>query len=285
MSTKDYVPYDFRKAGLTDETAAAMKIWITKTSYAIVDTWRSFSAAPAAISLARLNTETFASATELVDGNYVGAIVEFNGGTNESIWTLAPKDVHLLIAEFLGLPDDAQPPERAVTSFEQDLCEKFFHYLIQALAENFPGSDAIPGRMKETLPNPKRVRLFRSSDTVTTTHLIIKLPRGDVMIQWILPKQNTVEMLSGVVDRRAKPKKESGDPREVVERVPVEIVGVLGEMTLSLNQLSTMKAGDVFVLNQKIDQPLIALVDGKPFYECWPGKIGSTQGLEISTCL
>jgi flagellar motor switch protein FliM len=156
---------------------------------------------------------------------------------------------------------------------------------VQALADNFPGSDPIPGSLKEMVPNPKRVRLFRASDAVTTTNIQIQLPRGELGIQWILPKHSTVEMMEGVVDRRAKPKTASGNPKEIVERMPVEIVGLLGEITLSLNQLASMKSGDVFVLNQKIDEPLVALIDGKPYYECWPGRIGNTQGLEISTCL
>jgi flagellar motor switch protein FliM len=192
-----------------------------------------------------------------------------------------------LIAELLGLPNDAELVDRPATDLEQDLCAMFFEYMTLSLADNFPGSAPIPGRLKETVDNPKRVRLFRASDVVTTVKLAINLPRGKVIIQWILPKEGTVAMMDGIVDRRAKlkPNHQSGNPKEVVEKMQLEIVGILGEMTLSLNQLAKMKEGDVFVLNQKIDQPLVAKIDGKPFYECWPGKLGSVQGLEIRSCL
>lgn len=285
--SKNYVQYDFRKASVTDETAAAFKIWVNKTSFAIADTWRELSTSKATISLESLNSESFDLATKDVDGTYVGAIIEFNNGANESIWALSPSGTQTLIAELMGLPDDAELPDRPATDLEQDLCAMFFEYMTLSLADNFPGSEPIPGRLKEIAANPKRVRLFRASDVVTTVKLAINLPRGNVIIQWILPKEGTVTMMDGIVDRRAKLRAnhQNGNPKEVVEKMQLEIVGVLGEMTLSLNQLAKMKEGDVFVLNQKIDQPLVALIDGKPFYECWPGKLGSVQGLEISSCL
>lgn len=287
--SKNIVPYDFRKASVDDETAAAFKIWINKTSFAIADTWRELSNSPATIQLGGLNTETFGSATHGVDGTYVGAIIEFNNGANESIWALAPQDAQRLISELLGLPTDTELLDRPTTAMENDLCAMFFEYMTLSLADNFPGSEPIPGSLKEIVPNPKRVRLFRTSDSVTTVRLVLSLPRGDVSIQWILPRESTVAMMDGVIDQRttrgSAGSGHKGNPQEIVERMKLEITGILGETTLSLNQLAKMKEGDVFVLNQKIDQPLVALIDGKPFYECWPGKLGNTQGLEICKCL
>jgi flagellar motor switch protein FliM len=39
------------------------------------------------------------------------------------------------------------------------------------------------------------------------------------------------------------------------------------------------------MLDQRIDQPITAYVDERPFYECWAGRLGGQQALQVVSCL
>jgi len=60
--------------------------------------------------------------------------------------------------------------------------------------------------------------------------------------------------------------------RSEIQNAEVELVGVLGETTLSLKEMTELDVGDVLMLD---DDPSLLYVSGMPLYE---GHLGISQG-------
>jgi flagellar motor switch/type III secretory pathway protein FliN len=283
MTTEEYPIYDFRQAGSADDSAGAFRTWIAKAAQAFGDHWVNLSDSEASLTTTESRTQSLdAVASQIAPTNVCCTfhLVE----DSLSIWHLTQEDAHSLVAELLRLPDDATPPERALTAIENALLETFFEVLARSISNGWLGPSPINCVMKELSVNPKRVRLCRGKDLISASSLNVELPRGKIAIHWISKKQEMADLLKQVSERRATTKQQV-DPHGIVETLPIEIVGLLGKTNISMRKLANISVGDIVPLNQKIDHPITASIDGKPFFQCWPGKIGDTIGLEISECL
>ena len=283
MTDKEYVVYDFKKAGAVDDAANAFKIWVTKSSQVLSDYWSRLTDSPIKLQANEIRTQSFEAAIEQATSTSVGCIMKLDDGRVNSLCHLASNEIGFLISELLGYPEDFEAPDRAQTPIELSLCELFLEYFSRSLGEGWPGDNTLDCQLESLEVNPKRMRLFRAKDLVTVTSITIGLERGELVLHWILQKQETTELLESFNDRRSGQKSQN-NPRQIVDRLPIEVVAVLGESQVSMRRLTELTEGDIVVLDQKIDRPIRATIDGKTFYECWPGRVGNRQGLEITTC-
>lgn len=284
MTAKSYEPYDFRQAGASGDSAASFNIWIAKSGQAMVDNWLGLPDSQISLTSSDFRTQSFGAAVKDVPKSSVGFVFNLGNDGVTSLWHVNQADLHTIVGEMLSVAPDAELPDRPLTEIEIALGKMFFEILARSLSEGWPSQKVLSCEVDELVMNPKRSRLCRAKDLVMTTRLAVTLPRGEIAIHWISPKQKMSELLESIIDRRAN-LKSSCDPKIVVEQLPIEIIGLLGQAEIPMRRLAGLAVGDVVVLNQKIDRPIVASIDGRPFFECWPGKVGATQGLEIATCL
>ena len=62
-----------------------------------------------------------------------------------------------------------------------------------------------------------------------------------------------------------------------------EIEVVLGRAHLGPTQLAQLTPGDVVVLDQRVRDPLVAIVGGKEVFRTWPGRVGARQACKIDS--
>ena len=67
----------------------------------------------------------------------------------------------------------------------------------------------------------------------------------------------------------------------LVREMAVELTVLLGSAELSMRELAALRAGDVVVLHQKVDQPLDGLLAGTRKFRVWPGVIGDRAAVVI----
>ncbi len=89
-----------------------------------------------------------------------------------------------------------------------------------------------------------------------------------------------MDTISGTTARRPR-----NSPLPIVQQLALEVVGVLGQTKLTMGDLSNLKIGDLVLLEQKIDQPIILTIDDETHFHCWPGRLGNRQGIEIAEIL
>ena len=74
----------------------------------------------------------------------------------------------------------------------------------------------------------------------------------------------------------------TGQTKALVLEIPLEMIGLLGSAQMSMKELSELRPGDLITLDQKIDRPLIAKIDGSPFASFWPGRVGKLMGIQVA---
>ena len=281
MTEQDYVVYDFRNASPGDDNALAFAQWISKSCVALTARWVKLSTKTINFTPSDLMTRPYG---ELIAGVPTSNIVFTNTvGEKElnSFWHISVKDVYLLLGELLDLPEDMENPDRDPTMIELACIGKFIDQFAEAAGESWPGEIVLDCVRQDTTTNPKRLRMFSQRELVASVSLNCKIPRGEFVLNWILPKKELTELLKTIV--LTKPSASSNSPEGVVRGMPVEVVAELGSAQWKMSQLAKLNIGDLVVLDQRIDEPVKLKINGKTFYECWPGKAGTRQALEIAS--
>lgn len=284
MTEQEYVVYDFRLAEAADESASAFRTWIAKASQAFAEHWPGIAESDGSIATTNFRTQSFDSAMENAAASDICCTVNLTDEDTQTIWHVSQNDAQQVVAELLGMSSTVELEERPLTELELVLIRSFFETLAKSVRQGWLGSQPLTCGVESIQLNPKRIRLCRSKDLVITGTLLIEHARGEATIHWISRKQEMSVLLEQVLERR-RPSGSGNDPRAVVELLPIEIVGLLGQASIPMRKLASISVGDIVPLNQRIDQPIVASVAGKPFFQCWPGKIGKTVGLEIASCI
>ena len=120
--------------------------------------------------------------------------------------------------------------------------------------------------------------------TIETDVVIIPFqmqPLQSCQVEWLIPA-TVVEELALLLSEKTNENENSEDLVPLVKQLPVELVVRLGCRQLEMHQLINLKPGDVIVLDQRINKPLVGLVDDTPKFQGWPGKVGTRQAFQVS---
>ncbi|MFK7738228.1 MAG: FliM/FliN family flagellar motor switch protein [Pirellulaceae bacterium] len=282
MSKSEPRVFDFREIAALDDTAESFRSWVAKSSSYFSAFWSEATGYSAQLTLASITTETYGAMLEAISKDDVSSIAEL-GEISSTQWYASPEEWRVLVAELLAFGEDDKVSEGPLTAIEQSLVTLCLQSLASAFTDAWMGREALPIVAGDLVKDPRKSRLFRAKDLITKATVNVQLKTGSFKINWLLPKQKTCDLLESVVDRREK-----GEPdvlsAEMVQKVPVELITALGKASLPMAQLSTLEAGQLLMLDQRIDQPITAYVDQRPFYECWPGRLGGQQALQVVSC-
>ncbi len=174
--------------------------------------------------------------------------------------------------------------DRELTSVEISICRLVFEYLTQSLCEAWPLQELLDCSVVELENNPSRSRILASRNEVLFAELHLNSGGRDRKICWLVSKNEALPLLISAFDLPST-KETKFDTTATVRRLPLELVGVLGNAALPMCRLSNLKPGDLIILDQRIDQPIVATIDGDPFCCCWPGRVGKAMGVEVSELL
>ena len=298
-------PFDFRKHAALGDTAVSLRNWVAKSSSFFSDFWAQASDYDAQLSAGTMETHSYADVLENVCRDDLCCLAQIEGHSR-TVWYTSNYDFRLICNEMLGLANGAEndsenkdaeskgasddgndadsEPEKDnadLSAVEFALIKMFLENLADALGRGWMGGPKVSFQLGNLSKDPRKVSAFRSSDLLTVTSIEIQLKSGNASINWLLPKQSTAELLATVIDRRKKSEPASSSPA-VVGKVPIELVIELGSVNVPMMELSNLAAGKLITLDQRIDRPLVAYVDNAPFCDCWPGRVGNQQALEVS---
>jgi flagellar motor switch protein FliM len=75
------------------------------------------------------------------------------------------------------------------------------------------------------------------------------------------------------------------DPKSDLEQIalelPVDVVVELGRASLRMSEIAGLQVGDLIVLDQPIDRPLLSRVSGAPRWTGVPCRVGNRQAFDI----
>ena len=280
MTHADLESFDFRSNAALDDTAVALRNWVAKSSSFFSDFWEDASDYEAQLSSENVTTQTYASLLEQAPRDDFYCLAEIQECAR-SVWYMSTRDLRTICAEMLDIPIGDETDDQELTAVEMTLSKMFLDNLAVALGVGWMGEGKAVIEPTELTKDPRKAGVMRESDLAIKTSIQVKLRSGESKIHWLLQKQRACDMFDTVVDKRKRTAPAKFSP-QTVGKIPVELVVLLGKTSVPLASLSSLAEGEIIMLDHRIDRPVVAEINNAPFYECWPGRQGAQQAVEIS---
>lgn len=190
-----------------------------------------------------------------------------------------------LVKEVFGDAPEELPEDRPLTPIETTCLDYLIDELRRALEA---GQNLSPRRH---LVNQGQARLkelhteFPENVTNTDVRFQVSLPYASEMVRWVLPQDVTLDFVAASTHGQAANEQTQAELERLVLGAPGELVVRLGDTRVSLSKLAQLKPGDVIVLDQRIEEPLMAELGGQQLFVGWGGRIGRQQAFQVDTVL
>lgn len=274
--------FDFRKAALVDEPIARFfRAWMSKSCRIFQQRWPEICNSQIAVTPQPLYAQSFGNLLENCGQTAFGSVVRLELNDLPSFLTVQQTDLLALVLEVLAEDLNDKPAFRSLTSIELNLCQLLLEQLCAAFSEGWPQKEPLKCQTGPIDLMPHRSRLFAGDEPVVVATVEIQAKAGSLPFVWGFPRAALAKALQPIVGDWG-PESPRSEPRLLVEEIPIEVTVQLGETQLGMQELLGLQPGTIIVLDQRIDSPLTAWLDGQPLFHGWPGRVGSKQAFQIS---
>src|SRR5579884_2001370 len=278
--------YDFRKPGrLPGDFEHRLGAWLRDSCNLAPATWTRTAGFRAEVSLRGLEIGRPADALARMEETALGYQANLEPAAITTLIVLPRSLALLLVTSALGDGSTAPPADRELTMVDEALCEYAVQDLLLApLQEAWAGAEPVRVRLRQREPNLRRTRILPLDENIVVATFLIQGPFGEQQWHWLVPHQGLLELIAQSVQGPAGSQEAAVRPRleSTVREVPVEVSVQLGHARLPLHQLTRLRVGDLIILNQRVTEPLVALVARAQKLRGWPGRAGSRQAFQIT---
>lgn len=187
-----------------------------------------------------------------------------------------------LVATLLGDVVTEWPVDRDLTAVDESLFVFFLRdLLLPPFLEAWNGKAALHPGIGERVPHPRWAKVFPPAEGLLVAPFRLKGPFGEAEWSWLVPKKALLTSLGdqgGALQEQAIGQKRL---QAQVRELPVKVSVQLGTVELPLSQLARLRAGDVILLDQRIDRPLKVHVEGREKFQGWPARSGERQTVQL----
>ncbi len=188
-----------------------------------------------------------------------------------------------LLAGLVGETPAALPADRDPTELELSLIGYLARELfLDPIEKAWPAAN--PPRLTAGGLSPPRLAWSGSgADLVLFATLDATTPFGEHPVYLIVPRAELGARLAAAESRPEPPPPPAPTAHieALVREMPVDLTVLLGTADLTMSELGALRAGDVVVLRQKVDQPLDGLLSGARKFRVWPGVVGERAAVVI----
>lgn len=187
-----------------------------------------------------------------------------------------------LLAGLLGDTPTALPADRDPTELELSVLGYLVRELfLEPLEKGWPAANP-PRLTAGRMGLPRVVWMQPGNDPALLLTLTVSLPFGGYPVHLLLPRAGRwVKMVNEPIPAASLSPEAREQIEALVREMPVDLEVVLGTADLTMHDLARLKAGDLVVLRQKVNQPLEGLVSGARKFRVWPGVLGSRAAVLI----
>jgi flagellar motor switch protein FliM len=273
-------PFDFREIAALDDTAVALRTWFSKSTSFFSDFWDEATGYSAKLGLGSVTNDPFEKILDGIPREDLCCAATLENDI-QSMWYAPPSQFRLIVGDLLGLSEADEENNDSLGAIELDLASFFINRLAESVAQGWMGDNELSIELAGLGNDARKLRLFRGKDLIAKICIEVECKLGTAKLNWLIPKQKLTRLMDDTVDkRRSGPP--ATPPKELVAQLPLQVVTVLGNAKIPMSELGNLKPGQLIRLDQRIDSPMVSLVDGRPSFECWPGRLGDTQAVQVS---
>jgi flagellar motor switch protein FliM len=183
---------------------------------------------------------------------------------------------------------------RALTTIEQSLLENVIRRFLDKVAEGWAELAEFKAIVEAREMDPQFVQVIPSSEMVLVSTFSISAPGelepGELCFCVPFISIDTVMQRLGNRFRFASMKREPSEGQRrhldrVIKHSTLPVQAKLGTASVSLDQIMTMKPGDVIVLDQRTSERAVGLVGGKVRFLCSHGRLGKAVAVRVERVL
>jgi flagellar motor switch protein FliM len=280
-----YHVYDFASSARVDRPLwLAFHNWMEKFAKLFVEHWSSISSTPIQATPLTIDAGEFETLQTRWNKPAYGVEVGFKEESTTGLLVIDRLELLRLLMDILGDSAGAELVDRELTSVETSLCEMIFEQTASVIGQSWPDQESLTFSLGETNNQPNRSRMFAFDKNLLTSGLLIQLPETTVQLQLLLAKDETVKLLG--VDQQAKKLNPNNRvSQDKIAELCVQVSAGLGHSELGMSELVSIAVGDIIVLDQSVEDPVVIFANDEPIFSAWPGRIDKKQALKIVSSL
>ncbi|NLK62794.1 MAG: flagellar motor switch protein FliM [Fusobacteria bacterium] len=218
----------------------------------------------------------------------------FDMGTldGNAILELNPNIVFAIIDRLFGGPGRSIDITRELTDIELTVIENVILRLLGNLKESWENVHEVQPRIEQIESNPQFVQIVGPNEMVIIVTFEIKIGDTEGMmniclpspvIDPIMPRLSAQYWFSSI--KKEKTEENILAIKDRLNKVKIPLVAKLGNTTINLKELLSLKTGDVLVLDQNIHREIDIIVGNKVKFKALPGTEGNKMAISIERIL
>ena len=269
---------------LTGGANRALTAWQNSACGMLAENWQGLLGNNVEITAGRMDSTTALKAVRgLADPGFAARMKMGNDGF-ESLFAFSERMVQMLVYDMLGTLGEEWPEPQPLTVVEGSMAELLFGEIARSISQAWPEIEPLNCELHSVISRPVRSRLFGPDDVLVRTRIKLTTQFGEEEAVWLLPQtglesigiQDSIGLESETGTMAPAPAMKS-----LAQKIPVQMIVSLGNVTLSLAEMNNLKVGDYLPLDQAVYQPLEGRVDGQLQWIGRPCRMGARQGFQI----
>lgn len=277
----DIRPYDFQRPHQLSRMQLDAVTLVTESYIRVAANFLStYLRTPVQIQHVRTEQLPFDTYLEQIETPSVLVVFSQAPLPGNALWQCPPSIALAMIDRALGGPGVGGHAMRELTEIERTIFRRMADRLLQLLSQHWAAMLATEPKVEAIEHNPAFTQVAGEGDLVMIMHHQITLDgtRGEWV--WVWPYSG-IQPFTEAVSRHGRSGRDDGiesviprpdDMRRHVEQAPVTARVVMGRTHLSLGEFSQLSAGDVVVVDTRVDQALKMVVSQREKYQVVPGR-------------
>lgn len=199
-----------------------------------------------------------------------------------------PNIAYSLLDRLLGGKGNGVKNVDHLTEIETILLTQLFEKALRTLEEAWSSLVDIHPILEEFEINPQFLQLVSPNETVIVVSLNAEIGDESGMINICIPHivlEPIIPKLSVHYWMQTVEKKKDPEAYELIshhlKEAKIDVKTILGESTITIEQFLNLKANDVILLDQPIDDPLVLEVNDQPKFYVQPGRVKNRISVQI----
>jgi flagellar motor switch protein FliM len=228
---------------------------------------------------------TYANALESVPEASVGATIEVAGTETKMLMSAELSLVLEVVERLLGGTGDSVA-ERPLTDIEKVLARRLFGALVECLSNTWYDVCANTlelGRIDTLLEGPS---IVPASEPTLVITLEARMGRQSTTLALLVPYE-TIAPVAEAFSSRSEAAGVAADPRaaaavrEGLRSVAVELRAEVAEARMTLDDVLSLRPGDVVKFDGNADSDVTVYADGTPVHRARAGRSGTRRAIQI----
>ena len=281
MNETQYQVYDFASSARVERPVwAALNNWMEKFAELFVEHWSNFSMSPIGTTLLPIDALDFESLQSTWSRPACGVEFSFQQEATTGMLVIERVELLKLLMEILGNSAE-EVNDRELTPVEWSLSELIFEQATATMSESWPDHETLSFQLGEKTIQPNRSRLFPLDKMILVSGLNLQLPAQADRLQIALAKQETTNLFGLTKQPAVEPNRNQLLSPEKLAEIEVQVTAKLGSAELVVNELVSLSIGDIIVLDQSVEDPLVLFANDEPLFRGWPGRANEKQALKL----